>query len=139
MTSTLAAGIWPDACAGEAGEGEGGKEEMTGGYFYCSGWPFLSTLIGKQAKRARRYLVMSMEARDIYIYSPLLGKHGLLLTTIYLIYCISSYTPRPRIEHDRKLTPIRIQCALVYKAHLLITDDLYQCMWCMCLNSFPSK
>ena len=31
----LAAGINQDTFAGEAGEGEGGKEEMTGDYFYC--------------------------------------------------------------------------------------------------------
>ena len=31
----LAAGIVLDTFAGEAGEGEGGEEEMTGGYFYC--------------------------------------------------------------------------------------------------------
>ena len=30
-----------------------------------------------------------------------------------------------------------IERALVYNAHLLITDDLYQCMWCC--NSFLSK
>ena len=38
----LAAGIVQDTFAGEAGEGEGGEEETTGGYFYRSGW-FLST------------------------------------------------------------------------------------------------
>ena len=30
------AGIVQDTLAVEAGEGEGGDEEMTGGYFYCS-------------------------------------------------------------------------------------------------------
>ena len=30
----LAAGILQDTLAGEAVEGEGGEEEMTGGYFY---------------------------------------------------------------------------------------------------------
>ena len=33
----LAAGIVQDTFAGEAGEGEGGEEETTGGYFY---WNF---------------------------------------------------------------------------------------------------
>ena len=33
--SNLAAGIVQDTFAGEAVEGEGGEEEMTGGYFYC--------------------------------------------------------------------------------------------------------
>ena len=41
IRSTQAAGIVQDTFAGEAGEGEGGEEEMTGGYFYhyfcCSG------------------------------------------------------------------------------------------------------
>ena len=37
IRSTQAAGIMQDTFAGVAGEGEGGKEEMTGGYFYCSG------------------------------------------------------------------------------------------------------
>ena len=32
--SMLAAGIVQDTFAGEAGEGEGGEEETTGGYFY---------------------------------------------------------------------------------------------------------
>ena len=32
LTSTLAAGIAQDTFAGEAGEGEGGEEETTGGY-----------------------------------------------------------------------------------------------------------
>ena len=32
--SMLAAGIVQDTFAGEAVEGEGGKEETTGGYFY---------------------------------------------------------------------------------------------------------
>ena len=30
----LATGIVQDTFAGEAGEGDGGEEEMTGGYFY---------------------------------------------------------------------------------------------------------
>ena len=34
--SMLAAGMVQDTLAGEAGEGEGGEEETTGGYFYCS-------------------------------------------------------------------------------------------------------
>ena len=34
IRSMQAAGIVHDMFAGEAGEGEGGKEEMTGGYFY---------------------------------------------------------------------------------------------------------
>ena len=33
MRSTQAAGIVQDTFAGEAGEGEGGEEETTGGYF----------------------------------------------------------------------------------------------------------
>ena len=33
--SMLAAGIVQDTFAGEAGEYEGGEEEITGGYFYC--------------------------------------------------------------------------------------------------------
>ena len=40
LTSTLAAGIVQDMFAREAGEGEGGEEEMTGGYFYRSSWKF---------------------------------------------------------------------------------------------------
>ena len=32
--STQAAGRVQDSCVGEAGEGERGEEEMTGGYFY---------------------------------------------------------------------------------------------------------
>ena len=48
LTSKLAAGIVQDIFAGEAGEGEGGEEEMTGGYFYryfyCSGWKFFRFL-----------------------------------------------------------------------------------------------
>ena len=35
LRSVLAAGIVQDTFAGEAGEGEGGEEETTGGYFYC--------------------------------------------------------------------------------------------------------
>ena len=35
IRSMLAAGIVQDTFSGEAGEGEGGEEEMTGGYFYC--------------------------------------------------------------------------------------------------------
>ena len=31
----LAAGIVQDIFVGEAGEGERGEEETTGGYFYC--------------------------------------------------------------------------------------------------------
>ena len=34
LTSTLAAGSVQDKFAGEAGEGEGGEVETTGGYFY---------------------------------------------------------------------------------------------------------
>ena len=34
ISSTLAAGIVQDTFAGETGEGEGGKEETTGVYFY---------------------------------------------------------------------------------------------------------
>ena len=41
---------------------------------------------------------------------------------------------RPRIQDYQGLLPNLIECALVYDAHLLITDDLYQCMWCC--NSF---
>ena len=37
IRSMLAAGIIQDTFAGEAGEGEGGEEDTTGGYFYCSG------------------------------------------------------------------------------------------------------
>ena len=33
-------------------------------YYY-----FFNFMIDEQAKRARRYLVMSMESRDIYIYT----------------------------------------------------------------------
>ena len=35
IRSMLAAGIVQDTFAGEAGEGEVGEEETTGGYFYC--------------------------------------------------------------------------------------------------------
>ena len=35
IRSMLAAGIVQDTFAGEAGEDEGGEEEITGGYFYC--------------------------------------------------------------------------------------------------------
>ena len=35
ISSMLAAGIVQDRFVGEAGEGEGGEEETTGGYFYC--------------------------------------------------------------------------------------------------------
>ena len=35
IRSVLAAGIVQDKFAGEAIQGEGGEEEMTGGYFYC--------------------------------------------------------------------------------------------------------
>ena len=35
IRSMLAAGTVQDTLAGEAGEGEGGEEETTGGYFYC--------------------------------------------------------------------------------------------------------
>ena len=38
IRSTQAAGIVRDTYTGEDGEGEGGEEETTGGYFYCSGW-----------------------------------------------------------------------------------------------------
>ena len=34
ISSMLAAGIVQDRFVGEAGEGEGGEEEITGGYFY---------------------------------------------------------------------------------------------------------
>ena len=35
IRSMQAAGIVLDTFAGEAGEGKGGEEEITGGYFYC--------------------------------------------------------------------------------------------------------
>ena len=35
IRSMLAAGIAWDMFAGEAGEGEGGQEDKTEGYFYC--------------------------------------------------------------------------------------------------------
>ena len=35
ISSMLAAGIVQDTFVGETGEGEGGEEETTGGYFYC--------------------------------------------------------------------------------------------------------
>ena len=35
IRSMQAAGIVQDKFAGEAGEGEGGEEETTEGYFYC--------------------------------------------------------------------------------------------------------
>ena len=35
IRSFVAAGIVQDTFAEEAGEGEGGEEETTGGYFYC--------------------------------------------------------------------------------------------------------
>ena len=35
IRSMLDAGIVQDAFAGGAGEGEGGEEETTGGYFHC--------------------------------------------------------------------------------------------------------
>ena len=38
LASTLAAGSVQDTFAGEAGERERGEEEITGGYFYRSGY-----------------------------------------------------------------------------------------------------
>ena len=40
LTSTQAAGVVKDTFAGEAGEGEGDEEEMTGGSIYRSDWKF---------------------------------------------------------------------------------------------------
>ena len=48
-----------------------------------------------------------------------------------------SNTMRPRIQDYQGLLTNWIERALIYNAHLLITDDLYQCLWCC--NSFLSK
>ena len=56
---------------------------------------------------------------------------------ISLIGTRTQKTPRPRIQDYRGLLTNLIERALVYNAHLLITDDYYQCLWCC--NSFLSK
>ena len=58
------------------------------------------------------------------------------------MYCLdwnahSNTTHDPRIQDYQGLLTNLIERALVYNTHLLITDDLYQCMWCC--NSFLSK
>ena len=55
----------------------------------------------------------------------------------FLDWNAHSNTTRPRIQDYRGLLPNLIERALVYNAHLLITDDFYQCLW-WC-NSFLSK
>ena len=52
----------------------------------------------------------------------------------FLDWNAHSNTTRPRIQDYQGLLPHLIERALVYNAHLLITDDLYQCLWCC--NSF---
>ena len=57
LTSMLVAGIVLDTFAGEAEEGKGGEEAITGGYFYCyfyrSGWKFFRFLaLPLQGERA---------------------------------------------------------------------------------------
>ena len=54
IRSMLAAGIVQDMFAREAGEGEGGEEETTGGYFYC-----YST--GTFTTQARKSLFLALE------------------------------------------------------------------------------
>ena len=69
----LAAGIVLDTFAGEAGVGEGGEEEMTGGYFYrylyCSG-PFLSTEFLSQ------HTNMRMRIRNVRTYTYIHLEHS---------------------------------------------------------------
>ena len=62
LTSTLAAGIVQDMFAGEAGEGEGGEEETTGGYFYRSGWKFFRFL-------ALEHVIAYQKRTYVYIYT----------------------------------------------------------------------
>ena len=63
------------------------------------------------------------------------------IADIYIPYFLDwnahSNTTRPRIQDYQGFLKNLIECALVYNAHLLITDDLYQCLWCC--NSFLSK
>ena len=62
---------------------------------------------------------------------------GMSVVPYFLDWNAHSNTTRPRIQDYQGLLPNLIERALVYSAHLLITDDLYQCLWCC--NSFLSK
>ena len=70
LASTLAAGIVQDTFAGEAGESEGGEEEMTGGYFYryfyCSGWKFFHFLALEFLSQNTN---LRMHIRNIHTYT----------------------------------------------------------------------